>query len=144
MESRILMETAEKLLQAVANEEKDTISDDMLSALNSVFPFNLLQALNLLDQDSVTKYVCTTSRRELYQVLGDRKNHYFCFASSLYCSCPSFVYNTLIKGEALMCKHQLAMRLAVALGRTRTIEVDGREWAQLAESDGTPIPDYCS
>ncbi|KAK1588292.1 hypothetical protein Q3G72_021777 [Acer saccharum] len=44
-----------------------------------------------------------------------RKEEYFCFAEH-YCACYSFFYDIVNMGEQLCCKHQLAAKLAAALG----------------------------
>ena len=40
-----------------------------------------------------------------------------------YCACPAFHYEVLCRGEAPLCKHLLAARLAAALGRAPDIAV---------------------
>ena len=61
---------------------------------------------------------------------------YNCFTSSNYCSCPSYVYTVLVREDALLCKHALAVQLARAMAagrreleRRRTVgsEGDGEE-----------------
>ena len=59
---------------------------------------------------------------------------YNCFTSSNYCSCPSYVYTVLVREDALLCKHALAVQLARAMAagrreleRRRTAGSEGEE-----------------
>jgi predicted nucleic acid-binding Zn finger protein len=42
----------------------------------------------------------------------------------LYCSCQSFQFSVIARSEAPLCKHQLAARLADAMGCTRSEVVE--------------------
>lgn len=140
----LLSEVVETLLEKQGGG--GTLSDGCLTALHSIFQQNLVPALDLVERGGVTKYVCSsvasggrgTVNRELYVVQGSTGNQYVCLTTSRYCSCPSFAYSVLVKGDALLCKHQLAVRLAVAVGRCETVEVSGEEWATLAGMDAKP------
>lgn len=135
----------EELLQKVMDAllEEETMSDDSLIALHSILQQNLVPALDLVERRAVTKYVCScvaaagygTVTRQLYLVKGSSGNQYVCLASSSYCSCPSFMFSVLGRGDALLCKHQLAVRLATAMGACPAVELSGEEWAGLAKMD---------
>jgi predicted nucleic acid-binding Zn finger protein len=113
-----------------------TMSDVCMLALHSIFQQNLVPALELVERGGVTKYSCRVGgggvTRELYRVQGSSGNQYLCFTSSSYCSCPSYAYHVLVRRDALLCKHQLAVRLATAMGRCDQVQVSGEEWADLA------------
>ena len=117
----ILESTAQQLFLEVRREAEELgeISEDLMSALLFVFQSPLHQALDLLDRGSVTRYSCPAGR-ELYRVRGSGGLIYTCLTSSNYCSCPSFVYTVLVKEDALLCKHMLAVQLgrAIRLGRS--------------------------
>ena len=136
----LLLEVVEQLLLAIENEDQGSISDAHLSALHSIFPQNLLHALDLVERDCITCYICSSPLRKLYQVQGTSNKHYICFESSLYCSCPSFVYSVCVKGDSLMCKHQLAICLASAINTCKQVQVTGKEWAALASTDNPSAP----
>lgn len=112
----LLQSTAEQLLLEVKRETEESgrISDDLMSALHFVFQQSLLPALDLVDQGAVDHYSCP-SGRELYRVKGSGGRVYTCLTTSNYCSCPSFVYAVLVKEDALLCKHMLAVQLARAI-----------------------------
>ena len=64
-------------------------------SLHFIFQQQLLPALDLIDNSSITKVECD-SGRSFFQVLGSSNSIYVCFTSSNYCSCPAFVYSGLI------------------------------------------------
>lgn len=143
-------------------EQRLVISDQLLLALHSIFQQSLLvQALELMELGKVTSYVCygqdngpsrethqclahsstmkesKQGRRQLFLVDGNSGNRYLCFSTCMYCSCPSFVYSVLARGESLMCKHLLASCLATALQHCSEVVVTDREWTRLAGGQGS-------
>lgn len=136
----LLLEVLDHLLQDI---KEGVLTDSHITALHSIFQQNLLHALDLLQQGNVTHYLHSYRAagrdlwRELYVVEGSSGHKYVCFPSSSYCSCPSFVYSVLVRAEACICKHQLATRLAAAMGSAHQVQVSAQEWAQLAASDNT-------
>ncbi|XP_052798246.1 zinc finger SWIM domain-containing protein 7-like [Mya arenaria] len=118
----------DELLEEVGRTYKDNgkIPDEVLSALNNVFQSSLLPALELVDSHNVTKVTCPAGRA-LYQVIGSSGTPYTCFLSSRYCSCPSYQFSCLKKGDHLMCKHVLAVRLCEAMGGVRELDVTNQE-----------------
>uniref|UniRef100_I1QBV7 SWIM-type domain-containing protein n=1 Tax=Oryza glaberrima TaxID=4538 RepID=I1QBV7_ORYGL len=65
-------------------------------------------------------------------VMGEsrRKEEYICFPEHL-CTCYSFFYDIVGRGEQLCCKHQLAARLAEAISKHQDIEVTDEELAHM-------------
>ncbi|XP_021618543.1 zinc finger SWIM domain-containing protein 7 isoform X5 [Manihot esculenta] len=61
---------------------------------------------------------------------SQRKEEYFCFPEQ-YCACYSFFYDIVNRGEQLCCKHQLAARLAAALGTCVNVRVSDEQLALL-------------
>lgn len=132
----LLLQVFQKLLEGI-KKEGGAISDEQLKALESLFPHHLLAALDLVERGAVTKYTCTCSNgeRTLYTVQGNSGHMYTCLGSSRYCSCPSFVYHVLGKRDMLLCKHQLATCMAVAMegqNTCRHVHVSEEDWAQMA------------
>lgn len=101
-----------------------------MSSLQSVFQQPLLGALDLIDQDSVTKLTCPAGR-SLYQVRGTSGANYYCFTSSNYCSCPSFIFTVLKKEDTLYCKHAVAVLVGEALGRVDNKQISNDEFSKL-------------
>ncbi|KAH9525789.1 Zinc finger SWIM domain-containing protein 7 [Bulinus truncatus] len=122
----------DKLLKEVERtySESGQISDDLLSALNSVFHGPLLSALDLIDKASVTKII-SPSGRILFQVLGTSGAPYICFANNNYCSCPAYNFSVLKREEHLMCKHVLAMKLSQAMGVSKILNVSNDEMTSM-------------
>lgn len=129
-----LSRVTEQLLAEVRREKQDTgsLSDDLLSALHFVFRQPLLHALDLLDRGVVT-HVTSPSGRELYQVKGS-SGDYTCLPRVGYCSCLSFVYTVLLREEALMCKHLLAVQLSIAMESSITKHVTDKQFAEILSS----------
>ena len=101
----------------------------MLS-LQSVFQQPLLGALDLIDQDSVIKVTCPAGRN-LYQVRGTSGTTYYCFTSSNYCSCPSFIFTVVKKEDVLYCKHVIAALIGEALGRVDNKQISDVDFYKL-------------
>lgn len=136
-----LQSVSDQLMAEVRREklENGQLSDDLLAAFYFVFQQPLVQALDLLDRDSVSHVTCP-SGRELYRVQGSGARAYTCLASSNYCSCPSFVYGVLVRGESLLCKHMLAVQLARAMGSCKERSVSDEEFAEILSSTGPSPP----
>ncbi|XP_064404463.1 zinc finger SWIM domain-containing protein 7-like [Halichondria panicea] len=137
---RILQGTIDQLLLEVRRESQNNLEgpslpENLLSALHSVFQQSLLHALDLVDKNHVMCFVCPAGR-ELFQVQASAGNRvYTCLVSSNYCNCPSFVYSVVLKEDALMCKHLLAVQLGRALDRVETKDISGEEFAKLLSAD---------
>eukprot|EP01116_Phalansterium_solitarium_P008912 TRINITY_DN22883_c0_g1_i1.p1 TRINITY_DN22883_c0_g1~~TRINITY_DN22883_c0_g1_i1.p1 ORF type:complete len:163 (-),score=19.29 TRINITY_DN22883_c0_g1_i1:120-608(-) len=97
----------------------------------------LLNALDLVDRDCVSKYL-TPSGRYFFQVTSQTRHRdvYRCFEH--YCPCYVFQNEVLRsttddrgKNALLMCKHQLAIRLADALGKCKLVEISNEDFSKL-------------
>ncbi|MQL94162.1 hypothetical protein Taro_026813 [Colocasia esculenta] len=132
------MATAASSSVAVANAVWDQIkssraaSDDHLSILHFLFGKNFERATRIVDQGGVRKFSGTPSGRFLFLVVGEsrRKEEYICFAEH-HCTCYSFFYDVVSRGEQLCCKHQLAARLAEAVGAHSEVKVSDEQLAVL-------------
>ncbi|XP_028451374.1 zinc finger SWIM domain-containing protein 7 isoform X2 [Perca flavescens] len=91
---------AEQLFRDIKKtyEETSQIPDDLLIALKFVFGPCALQALDLVDQHSVT-CLLSPSGRKAFQVMGGSGRLYTCFVSCHYCPCPAFAYTVLRRNE---------------------------------------------
>lgn len=131
-----LLGVLDEILAGVSQEGRKDISSSHLAALNCLFPDHILEAaLDLVDVGGVTSHALNSTPREVFTVEGGSGRRYLCFKTSSYCSCPSFTYNVLVKRDALLCKHQLAVRLASVLGRTTALQVGETEWTELITLD---------
>ncbi|XP_063306116.1 zinc finger SWIM domain-containing protein 7 isoform X1 [Pelobates fuscus] len=113
----VLPSVAEELIREIKRNFQETsqISDEHLLALKFIFGPTALQALDLVDQRSVTR-VTSPSGRTTFQVTGSSGKMYTCYSFCHYCSCPAFSFSVLRKNESLLCKHILAVYLSQATG----------------------------
>ncbi|KAM5309655.1 zinc finger SWIM domain-containing protein 7 isoform 1-T1 [Glossophaga mutica] len=93
----------EELLSEMAAAVRDSarIPDEHLLSLKFVFGSSALQALDLVDRQSIT-LISSPSGRHVYQVLGSSGKMYTCLASCHYCSCPAFAFSVLRKSDSLL------------------------------------------
>ncbi|KAL4438696.1 hypothetical protein ABPG77_006300 [Micractinium sp. CCAP 211/92] len=120
----------EDILQAIA--QAGAATDEQLSSLHFLFDSHLVKALQIVDQGGVWAFVGASSGRRVYQVHGQSADSYIVFPAH-YCSCQAFFFDVVSKTEAVACKHQLAARLADALGRTRVQTVSDVALAHLLQ-----------
>ncbi|XP_053766975.1 zinc finger SWIM domain-containing protein 7 isoform X2 [Desmodus rotundus] len=77
------------------------VPDEHLLSLKFVFGSSALQALDLVDRQSIT-LISSPSGRRVYQVLGSSGKMYTCLTSCHYCSCPAFAFSVLRKSDSLL------------------------------------------
>ncbi|XP_031166813.1 zinc finger SWIM domain-containing protein 7 isoform X1 [Sander lucioperca] len=123
---------AEQLFRDIKKTYQETsqIPDDLLIALKFVFGPCALQALDLVDQHSVTCLLSPTGRKA-FQVMGASGRLYTCFVSCHYCPCPAFAYTVLRRNEGPLCKHILAIYLCQAMGGTQQESVSDQQMSLL-------------
>ncbi|KAM6463161.1 zinc finger SWIM domain-containing protein 7 isoform 3-T3 [Liasis olivaceus] len=102
----------------------------LLSRLRFVFGTSVVPALDLVDRQSVTRFV-SPSGRTVYQVVGTSGKLYTCYASCHFCSCPAFAFSVLRKGDNLVCKHLLAIYLSRAIGACQEQSVSNQQLTAL-------------
>ncbi|XP_016051995.1 PREDICTED: zinc finger SWIM domain-containing protein 7 [Miniopterus natalensis] len=105
---------------------REPLPDEHLLSLKFVFGSSALQALDLVDRQSIT-LVSSPSGRRVYQVLGSSGKTYTCLASCHYCSCPAFAFSVLRKSESLLCKHLLAVYLSQVMGTCQQLSVSDKQ-----------------
>ncbi|XP_062392180.1 zinc finger SWIM domain-containing protein 7 [Sardina pilchardus] len=132
MTSPILPFVAEQLLKDIEKSYKDgaQLPDDLLIALRYVFGSCALQALDLVDQRSVT-CVSSPSGRRVFRVMGGSGKLYTCFTSCHYCPCPAFSMLVLKRSTSLLCKHILAAYLCQAMGLCQHEQVSDQDMSRV-------------
>ncbi|XP_023274122.1 zinc finger SWIM domain-containing protein 7 isoform X1 [Seriola lalandi dorsalis] len=142
----LLPAVAEQLFRDIQKTYQETsqsktravnVPDDLLIALKFVFGPCALQALDLVDQRSVT-CLSSPSGRKAFQVMGGSGRLYTCFVSCHYCPCPAFAYTVLRRNEGLLCKHVLAAYLCQALGVTQEESVSDQQMSKLLSGTAAP------
>ncbi|XP_040486040.1 zinc finger SWIM domain-containing protein 7 [Ursus maritimus] len=123
-----LPSVVEELLSemAAAVQENAQIPDEHLLSLKFIFGSSAVQALDLVDRQSIT-LISSPSGRRVYQVLGSSRRTYTCLASCHYCSCPAFAFSVLRKNDSLLCKHLLAVYLSQVTRTCRQLQVSDKQ-----------------
>eukprot|EP01018_Ginkgo_biloba_P015522 Gb_39734 [translate_table: standard] len=111
------------------------VNDEQLSILHFLYGKNFERAMQILDRGGVQLIVGEPSGRAVFQgvqVAGESKNsdQYICFPEH-HCTCYSFFYETVNKGEQLCCKHQLAARVADAHKLYKEVKISDKDLALL-------------
>lgn len=130
------MDVVDQIMKEVHDNYKETktLSDDVLLALNFLFPADCaVNALDLVERRHVT-YFISPSGRGIYQVLGSTGIPYICFLSSNYCGCQAYRFSVLGHKQRIMCKHALAIRISDAMGITKRKEVSDAELSSIIEN----------
>ncbi|XP_007526272.1 zinc finger SWIM domain-containing protein 7 [Erinaceus europaeus] len=118
----------EELLNEMAEAVRESaqIPDEHLLSLKFVFGSSAIQALDLVDRQSIT-LISSPSGRCIYQVLGSSGKTYICLASCHYCSCPAFAFSVLRKSDSLLCKHLLAVYLSQVMKTCQQLSVSDKQ-----------------
>ncbi|XP_061368695.1 uncharacterized protein LOC133311638 [Gastrolobium bilobum] len=113
-------------------ESTHSVNDDQLWILHFLFGKNFEGASRIVDQRGVKRISGQPSGRFIFQVTGEsrRKDQYMCFAEN-FCSCYSFFYDVVNRGEQLCCKHQIAARVAASMRSYIEVNVSDEELALL-------------
>ncbi|GMH39189.1 hypothetical protein BSKO_07087 [Bryopsis sp. KO-2023] len=105
-----------------APNPKPELTDDQLYCLEAILAGNFERSLELIDKGKIQCYVGKESGRRIFQVKG--KSASYTVFPKHYCSCQSYFYSVFVRSDSTYCKHQLATRLADALGICPTSIVD--------------------
>lgn len=115
------------------------MTDAHLAALFLLFDKHIYKAASIVDAGGVTSVISRDSARVVYRVTSSSKSSeggviegYTVFPEH-YCSCHSFFYDVVSKGEGVYCKHQLAAWLSDALGRTKKRVVEDLVVSEILE-----------
>ena len=110
--------------------------------MSFLFESNWARALELVDGGHVKRVVAQDSGRELFQVgsasgarAGSRLPRSHLVFPEHFCTCHAFFYDVVSRGEAVLCKHQIAAQVASALGTCVTVVVPDSLVAQILSAD---------
>lgn len=133
------METAEAKAAAVGEAVLDAVcarvrregalSDESLHQLHFLFDKTLVSAVDLLDHATITRVAPRgATARAFWRVQSTSGHVYHCFSG--YCTCQAFAFLLAHGSHGLLshCKHQLAARLADALGSCTAHQIDDERW----------------
>ena len=122
-----------RVLEQICDElrSKPTLTraqwDRLMSSLGDRFD----KAWRLVEQRRVKKYVFEPSGRVVWVVVG-RESEYQVLPESGYCDCSDF-YFRVVDGEAGLCYHLMAQRLAEALEEYEEISEEDEFYEPLME-----------
>lgn len=107
----------EKILEAALRRIRklENLPEEALEELSNVFGERFRLALQAVEEGRVKKYFFKPSNRVLWIVVG-RKRDYEVVPEAPFCSCQDFYFRVL-EGEAPLCYHLLAQKIAEALGK---------------------------
>ncbi|KAB1266317.1 Zinc finger SWIM domain-containing protein 7 [Camelus dromedarius] len=150
-----LATVVEELLSEMAAAVRDGSAK-----LKFVFGSSAVQALDLVDRQSIT-LISSPSGRRVYQVLGSSGKTYTCLASCHYCSCPAFAFSVLRKSDSLLvrqasapwgsrvsgeppallgrlrCKHLLAVYLSQVTSTCQQLSVSDKQLTDILLTEKT-------
>jgi predicted nucleic acid-binding Zn finger protein len=110
-------------------QQEGALSDTSLLQLNCLYDKMLASALDLVDHATITKLTLRSSEesRAFWKVQSTSGHVYHCFSG--YCNCQAFAFRLSHAAEhSLLCKHQLAIRLAEPIGAFKTQQLDDEVW----------------
>jgi len=102
-----------------------------LARLYRAFGPRLPSALEALRELRVKKYIFRPSGRVVWVVVG-REREYLVLPKAPFCSCDDF-YFRVMDGEAVLCYHIIAQRLAECLNWHDVVEEDDEAYGELME-----------
>ena len=115
-------------LESVCSEAREVghLKFSHLARLYRAFGQRLANALEALREKRVKKYVFKPSGRVLWVVVG-REREYIVMPKAPFCSCEDF-YFRVIDGEARLCYHVIAQRLAECLNWYEAVEEEDENY----------------
>ena len=118
------MKREDELLAEACREasERGSLSSRYMKLLAKRFGKRFENAWKAVVEGAVKKYVFQPSGRVIWIVVGKERD-YQVLPEVDYCTCDDYYYRVL-DGEALLCYHLIAQRLAKALNRYERVEAE--------------------
>ncbi len=106
-----------KLLEDICDEAKreGKLDEEAVEKLREAFGERFDRAWRLVEEGRIKRYVFQPSERTMWIAVGKEKE-YLLLPEAAYCSCDDFYYR-VVDGEAALCYHLIAQRLAETLER---------------------------
>jgi len=121
--------TLERLIDEARSERE--LSRSSWERLRLVFGDRFIKAWRLVLEKRIKRYIFRPSERVVWIAVGQSGEHRILPAAE-YCSCDDF-YFRVIDGDAGVCYHLLAQRLAEALNSYQEILEEDEAYPALAE-----------
>lgn len=95
----------------------------------------LERSLDILEKyTTFVAYTTADKSRILIEIKGDNDRCYRVFPRINYCPCRSFKHQVIERKAQILCKHVLAARIALILGKTTEHEVTQDQYLMLLRS----------
>ncbi|SAL97429.1 hypothetical protein [Absidia glauca] len=135
----------EQQSESLLNEVLGTIQHskemtyDQVRVLHCLLGNTVVEALHLIDTDSVARLECgDQAKRHLYRIQDtveapkEKKETQLCFLLPRHCTCGVFLSSVICEQKALVCRHVLAALLFEALQRQQgIITLDEETFAEI-------------
>src|SRR2546426_8886868 len=113
------------------------VAEDGKQRLIKAFQKRFNQAMELVEEEKVSKYVFSPSGRTIWVVAG-KHGEYQVLPESMFCSCDDYFFRVM-SGKKQVCYHIIAQQMGEALGEYRTTDLADSNYAQIT-SKWTPPP----
>ncbi|KAF5840869.1 hypothetical protein DUNSADRAFT_15237 [Dunaliella salina] len=107
------------------------VNDLILLSLAHIYGKNFNTAVEVVDEQRIVCFVGEKTQRSVVKVQGKSASDVYLVFPKHFCSCQAFFFKVVHENEAICCKHQLAARLALALGRCPIITISDVEIASM-------------
>ncbi len=127
------------ILRQVRDHTRRTggLDEDGKQRLIEAFQKRFNQAMELVEEEKVSKYVFSPSGRTIWVVAG-KHGEYQVLPESMFCSCDDYFFRVM-SGKKQVCYHIIAQQMGEALGKYRTTDLADSNYAQMT-SKWTPPP----
>lgn len=130
MSSQVLQEL-NKIGKLALQYREDLSNPKLFLALDRKFQGSYEKVFELLHNHSIKKYVFQPSGKIVWIVTG-RERDYLIYPESPYCHCTNF-YIHVINGQAKVCTHLVAQRIAQVLNMYTVVEESDKIFNSLME-----------
>ncbi len=114
-----------------------SLTDNDKQRLTEAFSKRVVHALELVDDQKVTRYLFNPSGRTIWVVQGKHGEQQV-LPGSMFCTCDDYFYRVM-GGKKQVCYHIIAQQLAEALGKYKTSDLGDQDYSQIT-SKWTPRP----
>ena len=119
----------ETACQRMASSHK--LADSQRAGLEEQFGDRFKNALELVEKRKVHRYQFKPSGRTIWTVKG-RKGVYQVISETNFCNCDDF-YFRVMDGKRALCYHIIAQKVASALGRYESSDLQDTQYSKITE-----------
>src|SRR3989442_1491005 len=133
---RLMDET--RLLRQVRDDTRRMggLAEDGKQRLIEAFQKRFNQAMELVEEEKVSKYVFSPSGRTIWVVAG-KHGEYQVLPERMFCSCDDYFFRVMSRKKQ-GCYHLFAHQMGEALGKYRTTDLADSNYAQITSKCTLP------